>query len=221
MIVLSWLWGIVKSVLNTIAKAVAFAVILVIILAGIGLVSGDGLPSNMVLELDARKSIADKSANGLLDLGDRSLSVMDIVMTLDTAQRDSRVKGVFMRVGSGDLSVPRAEELRDALKRFRAAGKFVDRPFAELLFGWARRLRRGRRIGRDLDAAREHVLQRGLFDHGAVPQGTVRQGRGHAAIRAAARVQERREHVHGNRFHAGPSRSDAAHPPVLVRFVGR
>ena len=125
MIVLSWLWGIVKSVLNTIARTVAFVVILVIILAGIGLVSGDGLPSNMVLELDARKSIGDKSANGLLDLGDRSLSVMDIVMTLDRAERDARVKGVFMRVGSGDLSVPRAEELRDALKRFRAAGKFV------------------------------------------------------------------------------------------------
>lgn len=125
MIVLSWLWGIVKSVLNTIAKVVVFAVILVIILAGVGLVSGDGLPSNMVLELDARKPIQDKTANSLLDLGSRSLSVMDIVMALDTAQRDSRVKGVFMRVGSGDLSVPRAEELRDALKRFRAAGKFV------------------------------------------------------------------------------------------------
>jgi len=125
MIVLSWLWGIVKSVLNTIAKAAAFAVILVLLLAGVGLVAGDGLPSNMVLELDARKSIEDKTSSGLLDLGSRSLSVMDIVMTLDTAQRDPRVKGVFMRVGSGDLSVPRAEELRDALKRFRAAGKFV------------------------------------------------------------------------------------------------
>jgi protease-4 len=125
MIVLSWLWGIVKSVLNGIAKVIALAVILVIILAGIGLVSGDGLPSNMVLELDARKSIQDKTPGSILDLGQRSLSVMDIVMTLDAAQRDSRVKGVFIRVGSGDLSVPKAEELRDALKRFRAAGKFV------------------------------------------------------------------------------------------------
>jgi len=125
MIVLSWLWGIVKSVLNGIAKLVAFAVILIIILAGIGLVSGDGLPSNMVLELDARKSIEDKTASSILDLGQRSLSVMDIVMTLDTAQRDARVKGVFIRVGSGDLSVPKAEELRDALKRFQGAGKFV------------------------------------------------------------------------------------------------
>jgi len=125
MIVLSWLWGIVKGVLNTIARVVVFAVVLVIILAGIGLVSGDGLPSNMVLELDARKTIEDKTASGLLDLGQQSLSVMDIIMTLDAAQRDTRVKGVFIRVGSGDLSVPKAQELRDALKRFRGAGKFV------------------------------------------------------------------------------------------------
>ena len=46
-------------------------------------------------------------------------------MGLDAAARDSRVKGVFLRVGSGDLSVPKAEELRDALKRFKDSGKFV------------------------------------------------------------------------------------------------
>jgi protease-4 len=50
---------------------------------------------------------------------------MDIIMALDTAERDARVKGVFIRVGSGDLSIPKAQELRDALKRFRASGKFV------------------------------------------------------------------------------------------------
>jgi protease IV len=125
MIVLSWLWGIVKSVLNAMAKVVVFVVALIVILAGIGLVSGDGLPSNMVLELDARQTIEDKTVSGLLDLGQQSLSMMDIVMTLDHAQRDARVKGVFLRVGSGDLSVPKAQELRDAVKRFRTSGKFV------------------------------------------------------------------------------------------------
>ena len=221
MIVLSWLWGIVKSVLNTIARAVAFAVILVIILAGIGLVSGDGLPSNMVLELDARKSIEDKSANGLLDLGDRSLSVMDIVMTLDRAERDARVKGVFMRVGSGDLSVPQGGGTARCAEAVPHGGQVRDRPFAELLFGRARRLRRGGGVGRDLDAAGQHVLQRRLLEQHFVLEGPVRQGRGDAAIRPAPRVQERGEHVHGDGFHAGSSRSHAAHPAVLVRFVGR
>src|SRR6185503_10850142 len=125
MIVLSWLWRIVKSVLNTIAKVVVFAVLLFIVLVGIGLVTGDGMPSNMVLELDLRKSMDDKSTNRLFDIGQTKLSVMDVVLTLDTAARDQRVKGVFMRVGSGDLSVPKAQELRDALKRFRDSKKFV------------------------------------------------------------------------------------------------
>jgi protease-4 len=125
MIVLTWLWGIVKGVLNTIARVIVFAIVLILILAGIGLLSGDGLPGNMVLELDARKPLEDKTASSLLDLGQENLSVMDIVMGLDKAQRDSRVKGVFLRVGSGDLSIPKAQELRDALKRFRSSGKFV------------------------------------------------------------------------------------------------
>ncbi len=77
MIVLSWLWGIVKSVLNTIARVVVFALILVIALVAVGLVAGDGLPSNMVLELDLRKAMDDKSANRLLDIGQSKLSVMD------------------------------------------------------------------------------------------------------------------------------------------------
>ena len=125
MIVLSWLWGIVKGVLNTIARVVVLAVILIIVLVGIGLATGDGLPSNMVLELDLRKALDDKSANRILDIGQSKLSVMDILMTLDAAARDPRVKGVFMRVGSGDLSVPKAQELRDAVKRFQESGKFV------------------------------------------------------------------------------------------------
>jgi protease-4 len=67
----------------------------------------------------------DKSQPNLLEIGQGRLAIMDVVMGLDAAARDSRVKGVFLRVGSGDLSVPKAEELRDALKRFKDSGKFV------------------------------------------------------------------------------------------------
>ena len=125
MVVLSWIWSILRSVLNSIARALVFTLILVGILVGIGFAVGDGLPRNMVLELDLRKSLSDKSAPQLLDLGRASPSVMDIVLALEAAANDARVKGVFMRVGSGDLSIPKAEELRDALKLFKAKGKFV------------------------------------------------------------------------------------------------
>jgi protease-4 len=125
MAVLSWIWSILKSLLNSIARAVVFVLILVGVLVGIGVSVGDGLPGNMVLELDLRKALSDKSAPQLLDFGRPSLSVMDIVLALDAAAIDPRVKGIFMRVGSGDLSIPKAEELRDSLKQFKTRGKFV------------------------------------------------------------------------------------------------
>jgi protease-4 len=125
MIVLTWLWDVLKGVLNTLAKALVLVLILIGVLAVIGLFSGDGLSRNMVLELDLRKSMEDKAAVSLFDIGQGKVSIMDVVMGLDAAARDRRVKGVFVRVGSGDLSVPKAQELRDALKRFKASGKFV------------------------------------------------------------------------------------------------
>ena len=125
MFVLSWLWGIVKSVLNSLAKIVVAALILIFVLVVIGLFKGDGVPRNAVLELDLRQSMDDKSSTSLLDLGEGKLAIMDVVMGLDRASRDARVKGVVLRVGSGDLALPKAEELRDALKQFKRANKFV------------------------------------------------------------------------------------------------
>jgi protease IV len=125
MIVLSWMWGIVKSVLNGLAKAVVALLILLVVVIAIGIFSGDGIARNTVLELDLRNAMDDKSAPSLLDLGKGKLSIMDVVLGLDRAARDTRVKGIFVRIGSGDLSVPKAEELRDALKHFKESGKFV------------------------------------------------------------------------------------------------
>ena len=125
MVVLSWLWGIVKSVLNGLARLVVAALLLIFVLVAIGLFKGDGVPRSAVLELDLRKAMDDKSSPNLLDLGEGKLAIMDVVMGLDHAARDARVKGVVLRVGSGDLALPKAEELRDALKQFRQSKKFV------------------------------------------------------------------------------------------------
>jgi protease-4 len=119
------MWSILKSVLNSIAKVVVFVLILVGVLAGIGAVAGDGLPNNIVLELDLRKAISDKAAPTLFEIARPSLSIVDIALTLDAAARDTRVKGVLVRLGSAGISIPKAEELRDALRRFKASGKFV------------------------------------------------------------------------------------------------
>ena len=69
MFVLSWLWGIVKSVLNSLAKVVVAAIILILVLVAVGLFKGDGVPRTAVLELDLRQGMDDKSSTSLLDLG--------------------------------------------------------------------------------------------------------------------------------------------------------
>jgi protease-4 len=125
MAALNWTWMIVKSALNMVAKFFVVLILLLFLLIGIGLIVGDGLPRNMVLVLDLRQSLNDKAAPSLFGFSEGELSVVDAVFGLDAASLDDRVKGVFVRVGSGGLSVPQAEELRDALKRFKAEDKFV------------------------------------------------------------------------------------------------
>ena len=222
MIVLSWLWGIVKSVLNTMAKVVVFVVMLIVILAGIGLSPATACRRTWFWSSTRENPSRTRPPAACSISGQRSLSVMDIVMTLDTPQRDSRVKGVFMRVGSGDLSVPKAEELRDALKRFRASGKFVIAHSQSFYSGglgdyvvaaasdeiWMQPVSTFFSAGSSTHA---RCSSKGLFD----------KVEADAAIRPALRVQERGEHVHGDGLHAGSSRSDPAHPAVLVRFDGR
>jgi protease-4 len=122
---LRWAQSIVMGTLNACAKLIFFAVLLFVVLAGIGLTEGDGLPGKILLMLDLRSPLKDSAEPNPLELGKHSPTVMDIVLALDQAGRDPRVKGVFIRLGSADLSVPKAEEIAAALHRFRATGKFV------------------------------------------------------------------------------------------------
>jgi protease-4 len=122
---LHWIRDIVLGMLNGVVKFVLFVIAFFIVVALIGALQGDGLPANMVLGLDLRGKMQDSAPPSPFALGGRALTVMDVVLGLDAAGRDARVKGVYMRVGGGNLSVAQAEEIGDALKRFRASGKFV------------------------------------------------------------------------------------------------
>ncbi|HEY1962800.1 MAG TPA: hypothetical protein VGG69_10310, partial [Rhizomicrobium sp.] len=97
---LNWSKSIAVGTLNAIAKVVLFIVLVLIVLLIVGLSRGDGLPDKILLTADLRTSIPDSNRPSAFDVG-HSLSVMDFVMGLDRASRDSRVKGLFMRVGDG------------------------------------------------------------------------------------------------------------------------
>lgn len=121
---LKWMGAMVLGTVNGFVK-----LFLAVIVIGAGcfvfaLWRGDGLPKNMVLSLDLRGSAVDSAPQAFV-FGEHKASVMDIVLNLDAAQSDKRIKGVFVRLGSGGLSVAQAEEIGAALKRFRARGKFV------------------------------------------------------------------------------------------------
>jgi protease-4 len=121
---LRWARSIVLGTLNGIVMFALFIVMVGVVLMGIGLAVGDGLPKKMVLSLDLRSPIKDSSNPSVLGF-ERTPTVMDIVLALDRAGRDDRVRGVFMRVGSANLSLAQAEEIGAAMSRFRKTGKFV------------------------------------------------------------------------------------------------
>ena len=121
---LRWLRSIGIGVLNGVAKFVVVMVLFFAALIVIGLARGDGLPGTMVLALDLRSPLPD-SVNTTFDFESHPVTVMDTVLALDAAERDPRVKGVVLRIGSANLPIAQAEEIGAALKKFRASGKFV------------------------------------------------------------------------------------------------
>jgi len=122
---LSWLRAIFLSVLNGLAKIAVALLLIFLLLVVIGMARGDGLPGKMVLALDLREPIDDSRAAPTSIFTPRRPTVMDVVLGLDAASRDGRVKGVVMRLGTGALSTAEAQEIGTAIHRFRAKGKFV------------------------------------------------------------------------------------------------
>ncbi len=122
---LRWARSIALGTLNGIAKFALFLILLIFVFAIVGMIRGDGLPGSIVLSLDLRRSLPDSAPESPFGIGDTPVTVMNTVLALDDAERDSRVKGVFVRLGSGDLNVAQAQEIEAALTKFRRSGKFV------------------------------------------------------------------------------------------------
>src|ERR1043165_2622348 len=122
---LTWLRDLLLSVLNGVAKFAMFLILVFVVVLLIALARGDGLPGTMVLALDLREPIDDSAAAPTSLLTPKRATVMDVVLGLDAAGSDARVKGIVMRLGNGALSTAEAQEIAAALQRFRAKNKFV------------------------------------------------------------------------------------------------
>ena len=81
----------------------------------------------MVLTLDLREGLAEERSSGpreVLGLGGEP-TLDEVVLALDHAAGDDRVRGLVARLGGGGPGFAQAQELRAAVERLRAAGKLT------------------------------------------------------------------------------------------------
>jgi protease-4 len=99
-------------------------VLIMIVAASVG--SKPVTPSNTVLELDLRAGLTDQTpSNSFAAFGGSGLSTIQIVDTLAQAQDDDAVKVLLLRLPEGGMTPAAADEIRQAVQRFKAADKRV------------------------------------------------------------------------------------------------
>ncbi|MCE3247980.1 MAG: sppA, partial [Geminicoccaceae bacterium] len=84
------------------------------------------LPERIVLALDLREGLDEAAADdplGLLGLAGPTFT--DVILGLDRAARDPRVKGLLAQLNGEGPGLAQTQELRTALAQFRAQGKFA------------------------------------------------------------------------------------------------
>jgi protease-4 len=83
------------------------------------------LPSRMVLTLDLEarfKDLSDPDPFAAL-AGEKTYGARQAVMAIERASADPRVTGLFASLGHASLGLAQIQEIRQAVGRFRAAGK--------------------------------------------------------------------------------------------------
>jgi protease-4 len=119
-----------KQFLSTVAGVIVGLVIFFVGIPFLFIVSILGAPrpvaSQAVLELDLRQALTDQEpTNPFAGFTKPTLSVMSVIDTLRRAETDGRVKALVVRLPDGGMAPAEADEIRLAIKHFRASGKPV------------------------------------------------------------------------------------------------
>jgi len=103
--------------------AVLYVVVILVVLVQ----RRPSVPSKAVLEINLERPAVEYVPSEPLAqifLKDKMV-IRDTVDTLDRAADDSRVAGLVARIGGGTLGMAKTQEIREAVQRFRAKGKFA------------------------------------------------------------------------------------------------
>ncbi|MDB5478061.1 MAG: sppA, partial [Alphaproteobacteria bacterium] len=85
------------------------------------------LPERMVLSLSLQNGLNEAASDhGVLSSFENAEpNLQDIIQTLELARQDARVTGLALHLSAGGIGLSTAQELRDAVFRFRRSGKFA------------------------------------------------------------------------------------------------
>ncbi len=86
---------------------------------------------NSILKIDLADNITDSPVvNPFANLASmsatRTLSLLSVLRSIETAATDERIKGIYLNFsGGGAVSATALEEMREALEAFKSSGKFI------------------------------------------------------------------------------------------------
>jgi len=83
------------------------------------------LPDTIVLDLDLKEPLAESGTARLGGFLGHETTLREVLETLERGGSDPRVKGVLARFGGDGIGFAQAQELRTAIERFRASGRFA------------------------------------------------------------------------------------------------
>ncbi|RZJ18687.1 MAG: signal peptide peptidase SppA [Brevundimonas sp.] len=117
------------TVLGVFTGLVLFVIVLPVFLITLIVASASkpaATTTNTVLELDLREGLTDQApTNPFAGFGGSGLSVVGVVDVLAQAEKDRHVKGLLIRLPEAGITPAAADEVRQAIRRFRASGKPV------------------------------------------------------------------------------------------------
>ncbi len=113
------------GLLASIGGLVIFALLALIIIAKITQSQHQTIQPNTVLTIDFKGAMAENSQEAGLSsyFGNKQDSLYHLVQTIDQASKDPRVKGIVARIDQASMGLAQAQELRNAIMRFRVAGR--------------------------------------------------------------------------------------------------
>lgn len=85
------------------------------------------LPDEMILKLSLERGITDHPSSSFLGsyFGDEPITLLTLIGKLENAKEDKRVKGIWLDLSGAELSFAHAQELRQALQRFKIDDRII------------------------------------------------------------------------------------------------